>query len=71
VNRIRLNVRTALLGALLILPLFAFGEEPPVKKSKSGICHPIGGRYYSRTKTFSPYESMEACIKSGGRYPKK
>ncbi len=46
-------------------------NEPPVKKSKSGICHSAGSTYYSRTKNFIPYESMEACLKSGGRRPKR
>ncbi len=46
-------------------------SNPPVKKSKSGICHAEGGTYYSRTKTFTPYSSMDACLKSGGRRPKK
>ena len=44
---------------------------PEVKKSKSGICHPKGGTYYSRTKTFKPYISMDACLKSGGRKSKR
>ncbi len=46
-------------------------EEPPVKKSKNGICHAKGSTYYSKTKHYTPYESMEACLKSGGRRPKR
>ncbi len=46
-------------------------SNPPVKKSKSEICHAKGSTYYSRTKTFKPYSSMNACLKSGGRRPKK
>lgn len=46
-------------------------KEPQVKNSKSGICHPKGSSYYKRTKTFTPYKSMEACLKSGGRKPKR
>ena len=46
-------------------------NNPPVKKSSSGICHPVGGTYYDRTKNFKPYPSMEACIQSGGRAPKR
>lgn len=46
-------------------------NNPPVKKSSSGICHPVGGTYYDRTKNFKPYPSMEACIESGGRAPKR
>jgi hypothetical protein len=44
---------------------------PAVKMSKTGICHPRGGSYYNRTQNFTPYPSMEACIKAGGRAPKR
>ena len=46
-------------------------SNPPVKKSKNDICHAKGSTYYSRTKTFKPYSSMDACLKSGGRRPQK
>lgn len=46
-------------------------KNPPIKKSKSGICHQKGGTYYDRTKNFIPYHSMEACIESGGRPAKR
>lgn len=45
-------------------------EKPPVKKSRSGICHPPGGDHYAKTKNFIPYKTMDECIKSGGRPPK-
>jgi len=51
--------------------LQAQSSNPPVKKSNSGICHPKGGSYYSRTKNFESYETMDECIKSGGRKPKR
>lgn len=41
-----------------------------VKKSNSGICHAEDSRWYSRTKNFTPYESLDACLESGGRLPK-
>lgn len=44
---------------------------PAVKMSKTGICHPRGGSYYGRTQNYTPYPSMEACIKAGGRPPKR
>ena len=45
---------------------------PKVKKSKSGICHSMDSSpYYSRTKNFTPYSSLESCLESGGRCPKK
>lgn len=44
---------------------------PAVKMSKAGICHPRGGSYYNQTKAHTPYPSMEACIRAGGRPPKR
>jgi hypothetical protein len=41
-----------------------------VKKSRSGICHAPGTAYYARTQDFTAYESIEACLDSGGRLPK-
>ncbi len=45
--------------------------EPLVKKSKNGICHKVGTRYYDQTKHFKNFSSIEDCIKSGGRLPKR
>lgn len=41
-----------------------------VKLSKNGICHAPGTTYYSRTKNFTGYESLQACLNAGGRMPK-
>ena len=41
------------------------------KKSSSGICHCPGGRYYDRTRNFTPYRSIAECLDSGGRHPKR
>ena len=46
-------------------------ENPPVKKSTTGICHGVGTTYYSKTKNFTPYDSISDCLSSGGRLPKK
>ncbi len=61
---------------LILIGLFTFSSsvianEPVVKKSKNSICHKKGSTYYARTKKFTPYPSMKACIKSGGRRPKR
>ena len=56
---------------LLLVCAIALAAEPPVKKSRNGICHPKGGTYYSRTKHYAPYDSMQACLDSGGRAPKR
>jgi len=41
-----------------------------VKLSKSGICHTPFSSYYSRTKNFTPFNSLTACLNAGGRNPK-
>jgi hypothetical protein len=46
-------------------------EEPPVKKSKSGICHARGTSFYAQTKNYTAFNSLEECLKSGGRAPKR
>jgi len=44
--------------------------DAPVKMSKSGICHATDSSYYKRTKTFTSYETLEACLEAAGRLPK-
>jgi len=58
---------------ILLLALFLSGcsSEPAVKKSDTGICHKDGTNYYKNTKNFTPYDSIEDCLDSGGRLPKK
>lgn len=46
-------------------------NDAVVKKSKTGICHAPGGSYYSRTKNFTPFKTLDECLKSGGRLPKR
>ena len=43
----------------------------PVKKSDSGICHDKTSPHYDKTKNFTPFKSMDECVKSGGKPPKK
>ena len=43
----------------------------PVKKSRTGICHEYGSKYYEQTKHFEVFQSLDECIESGGRLPKK
>lgn len=45
-------------------------RDGPVKMSKSGICHDQNSPWYNQTKAFTPYSSMSACIRAGGRPPK-
>jgi len=55
----------------LFLIATAFAASEPVKMSKSGICHTPNSTYYSQTKNFTPYKSLDECLKAGGRMPKK
>ena len=41
-----------------------------IKKTSSGICHPPTSSSYERTQNFSAYDSVKACLSSGGRLPK-
>ena len=62
-----------LVAALILLPSPALGQSnsnPPVKKSAASICHEKGSTYYSCTEYFTPYQSIGACLDSGGRLPK-
>lgn len=42
-----------------------------VKKSKSDICHAPGTTYYDQTKNFTPFNTLQECLDSGGRLPKR
>lgn len=46
-------------------------EAMQVKKSRSGICHCPGGSYYEKTKNFTAFPTVDLCLKSGGRHPKR
>ena len=42
-----------------------------VKKSGSGICHCPGGQFYDRTMNFTAFDTIGACLASGGRHPQR
>lgn len=42
-----------------------------VKKSTTGICHAPGTTYYEKTKNYTSYSTVEECLNSGGRLPKR
>ena len=52
------------------ISISSFSNADLIKKSKSGICHDASSSYYERTKKFSPYDSLDDCLNSGGRLPK-
>ncbi|MBO6812122.1 MAG: HNH endonuclease [Marinobacter sp.] len=41
-----------------------------IKKSNSGICHPSESSWYERTDDYTPFNSLDECLASGGRLPK-
>lgn len=57
--------------ALMLLIISGVATAEMVKKTSSGICHPPASSYYERTENFRPFDSVEACLVSGGRLPKR
>lgn len=55
----------------LVFSTSVFSQSLPVKMSKTGICHKPGSTYYEQTKNFTPYKTLDECLKDGGRLPKK
>jgi len=62
-----------------ITPLFVFiialsvnvtANASVIKMSNSGLCHPPQSSWYDRTKNYQPFDSLEACLNSGGELPK-
>jgi hypothetical protein len=51
------------------LAIAAEPAAPAVKKSDAGICHDKTSNAYGNTKKFTPFASMDECVKSGGRAP--
>lgn len=46
--------------------------DPVVKKATaSGICHDKSSPSFKQTKNFTPFNSMDECLKSGGKPLKK
>jgi len=56
---------------ILLISTPVLGGDLPVKKSNSGICHTPGSHYYNQTKHFIPFNTLDDCLKSGGRLPKR
>lgn len=62
---------TKLVLTTILISTSVFSQSEPVKMSKSGICHKPGSTYYQQTKNFTPYKTLDECLKSGGRLPKR
>jgi hypothetical protein len=65
-----LNKPIYLIAALLI-STGALAQGKLVKMSNTGICHAPNTTYYEQTKNFTPYKTLDDCLKAGGRVPKK
>ena len=55
----------------MLVSTSVFGGDLPVKKSNSGICHIPNSHYYKQTKHFESFKTLDECLKSGGRLPKR
>ena len=68
-------MKAIILALMLMFSVSGFTQpksnDAPVKKSKTGICHAPGSTYYNQTKNFTPFKTLEECLKSGGRLPKR
>ena len=63
-------ITVILLSSFLLASKGVFAADP-VKMSNSGICHAPNSTYYAQTKNFTPYKTLDECLKAGGRLPKK
>ncbi len=70
-REVNLKVLLLAVSLFLTLPAIAAEDEPPVKKSSTGICHAKGSTYYAKTKNFTSFNTIDDCLKSGGRLPKR
>jgi hypothetical protein len=57
--------------ALVFVTAGVLAQEKPVQMSNSGICHAPNTTYYEQTNNFTPYKTLDECLKAGGRMPKK
>lgn len=67
--------KLSIVAALLSLVSFTASPDkelpwPPVKKSRSDICHDRDSQWYDQTIHFQPFNTMKECLESGGRLPK-
>ena len=63
------SLKTLLIALSLLLTAPSFAQsEPPVKMSRTGICHAKGTTYYAQTKTFTAYKTLDECLRAGGQY---
>ena len=66
-----MKIKAIVFFASILLSTGIFAQEKPVKMSNSGICHAPNTTYYEQTKNYTPFKSLDECLKAGGRMPKK
>lgn len=72
-NHSRSSLLRVLVSTMLVLCILTFSnlvQADVVKMSNSKICHDRSSPYYSRTKNFKAFETLQACLLAGGRLPK-
>ena len=70
-NKFYKTVSYCFMAILFSIALSGCASEPNVKKSSTGLCHEKGTNYYKNTKSFDSFDTIEDCLNSGGRLPKK
>ena len=67
----RMKTKAISFAAAILIATGVLAQGIPVKMSNSGICHAPNTTYYEQTKKFTPYKTLDECLKAGGRMPKK
>lgn len=62
-----MNRRHFILSLLVVCLISPFSLAELVKKSSSGLCHDTSSPYYERTKNYTTYPSVAACVADGGQ----
>ena len=63
-------MKSSLRHSLFIILLLCTSAHALVKKSSSGICHDENSSYFTRTKNFTQFNTLDECLSSGGSLPK-
>ena len=67
-----MSVMKSLAFAVLVIGIGAAPAPAVViKKSDNGICHDPSSPSYEKTTKFTSFASLDECVKSGGKPPKK
>lgn len=64
------RVKSRLLCLFVLSALPSIGVTDVVKQSGAGICHSTDSPYYDRVKNFRGFETLQDCLRSGGRLPR-